>query len=49
MKITVVVALMGPERARNEMLPYLQSKIPMCIIFQNNPDSITNIEIVILN
>lgn len=26
MKITVVVALMGPERARNEMLPYLQSK-----------------------
>ena len=25
MKISVVVALMGPERARNEMLPYLQS------------------------
>lgn len=26
-KITVVVALMGPERARNEMLPYLQSEL----------------------
>lgn len=26
-KITVVVALMGPERTRNEMLPYLQSKL----------------------
>ena len=24
-KIAVVVALMGPERAKNEMLPYLQS------------------------
>ena len=32
MKITVVVALMGPERARNEMLPYLQSK-PVLRIF----------------
>jgi hypothetical protein len=25
-KIAVIVALMGPERTRNEMLPYLQSK-----------------------
>jgi hypothetical protein len=35
MKITVVVALMGPERARNEMLPYLQSKIYVFRIVQN--------------
>jgi hypothetical protein len=25
-KIAVIVSLMGPERTRNEMLPYLQSK-----------------------
>ena len=25
-KILVIVSLMGPERVRNEMLPYLQSK-----------------------
>ena len=30
-KIAVVVALMGPERTRNEMLPYLQSKLSFLI------------------
>ena len=30
-KIAVVVALMGPERTRNEMLPYLQSKLELLI------------------
>jgi hypothetical protein len=49
MKITVVVALMGPERARNEMLPYLQSKFPTYSKFQNNPKSTTYIEYVLLN
>ena len=31
-KIAVVVALMGPERAKNEMLPYLQSSYSMIVI-----------------
>jgi hypothetical protein len=28
-KILVIVSLMGPERVRNEMLPYLQSTYPI--------------------